>query len=226
MDLIPVVDLKAGRVVHAVGGRRADYRPVVSRLTTSTNAADIARALVACCGASAVYVADLDAITGTAGSPGVTVLGGPGADVLWDGGVRTESDFASVPGGVVPVLATETLQEMSAPAASHFARRVFSVDLNAGRVLGGWPGPVVAVAARGAVATAAEMVILLDLSSVGGGRGPGALPYCDAVRAALPGHVKLAVGGGVRDRADLRRLADAGVDAALVATALHAGTLP
>jgi uncharacterized protein related to proFAR isomerase len=35
--------------------------------------------------------------------------------------------------------------------------------------------------------------------------------------------VELVAGGGVRDRADLDALADAGADAALVATALHEG---
>jgi phosphoribosylformimino-5-aminoimidazole carboxamide ribotide isomerase len=37
---------------------------------------------------------------------------------------------------------------------------------------------------------------------------------------------ELLVGGGVRGEADLAALASIGVDAALVATALHEGTLP
>jgi phosphoribosylformimino-5-aminoimidazole carboxamide ribotide isomerase len=46
---------------------------------------------------------------------------------------------------------------------------------------------------------------------------------CD-VRAALPG-VDLIAGGGVRDQSDLDRLAAAGADGALVATALHRGVI-
>ena len=44
----------------------------------------------------------------------------------------------------------------------------------------------------------------------------------DAVRGALP-EIELLAGGGVRGRADLERLAAAGCDAALLATALHDG---
>ena len=42
----------------------------------------------------------------------------------------------------------------------------------------------------------------------------------EAVGRAVPG-VTLLVGGGVRDEGDLRQLASAGCDGALVATALH-----
>jgi phosphoribosylformimino-5-aminoimidazole carboxamide ribotide isomerase len=44
------------------------------------------------------------------------------------------------------------------------------------------------------------------------------------VRAAI-GPCPLFAGGGVRDEDDLRRLADAGCDGVLVATALHDGRL-
>jgi len=44
------------------------------------------------------------------------------------------------------------------------------------------------------------------------------------LRAALPG-VDLIAGGGVRDQADLDRLAAAGANGALVATALHRGVI-
>jgi uncharacterized protein related to proFAR isomerase len=44
------------------------------------------------------------------------------------------------------------------------------------------------------------------------------------LRAALPG-VELIAGGGVRDQTDLDRLAVAGADGALVATALHRGAI-
>ena len=64
---------------------------------------------------------------------------------------------------------------------------------------------------------------LLRAARVGGGAGLD-LRLVDDVRAAVPG-LTLAVGGGVRGVEDLTRLADAGCDAALVATALHDGRL-
>jgi phosphoribosylformimino-5-aminoimidazole carboxamide ribonucleotide (ProFAR) isomerase len=50
------------------------------------------------------------------------------------------------------------------------------------------------------------------------------LRLVDHVRAAVP-QLTLAVGGGMRGAQDLTRLADAGCDAALVATALHDGRI-
>jgi phosphoribosylformimino-5-aminoimidazole carboxamide ribotide isomerase len=54
------------------------------------------------------------------------------------------------------------------------------------------------------------------------GVGPD-LAMMRELRRALP-RVELAAGGGVRDAADLQRLADAGADAALVGSALHHGS--
>src|SRR6266849_2167487 len=64
MRIVPVLDLMAGQVVHGVGGRRHEYRPVVSRLTASCRPVDVAEAFRAHFGWSALYLADLDAIAG------------------------------------------------------------------------------------------------------------------------------------------------------------------
>src|SRR5579872_5647704 len=44
MRIVPVLDLLGGVVVRGVGGRRREYRPVVSRLTPSCDPLDVARA--------------------------------------------------------------------------------------------------------------------------------------------------------------------------------------
>jgi len=59
---------------------------------------------------------------------------------------------------------------------------------------------------------------------VGTDTGPGTLPLVGELRTRYP-RLELIAGGGIRDRDDVSRLADAGADAALVATALHAGRL-
>jgi phosphoribosylformimino-5-aminoimidazole carboxamide ribotide isomerase len=64
-------------------------------------------------------------------------------------------------------------------------------------------------------------VIVIDLARVGGGTGVD-LDVVARVRDAVAG-LTLIAGGGVRGPDDLVRLADAGCDAALVATALLAG---
>src|SRR5438270_7483329 len=65
MRLIPVLDVLNGTVVRGVGGRRSEYRPIVSRLTSSTDPVDVARALVEVFQPTELYLADLDAIAGT-----------------------------------------------------------------------------------------------------------------------------------------------------------------
>jgi uncharacterized protein related to proFAR isomerase len=103
---------------------------------------------------------------------------------------------------------------------------VLSLDLRAGAVL----SPDRELAARDpgdALARLADAgageAIVLDLARVGSGEGPD-LALVGALRARVP-EVELLAGGGVRDAADLRALAAAGAAGALVATALHSGTI-
>ena len=65
--------------------------------------------------------------------------------------------------------------------------------------------------------------IVLDLARVGARAGPETEP-ARRLRARLP-DAEIVLGGGVRDRDDLRALAAAGYHAALVGTALHTGVL-
>jgi phosphoribosylformimino-5-aminoimidazole carboxamide ribotide isomerase len=64
---------------------------------------------------------------------------------------------------------------------------------------------------------------VIDLARVGTATGID-LELIARVRKAVP-KMTLLAGGGVRGREDLARLADAGCDGALVATALHDGRL-
>ncbi len=106
-------------------------------------------------------------------------------------------------------------------------RAVFSLDLRAGHVLaaaeafrGRLPREIADMAWRAGF----RRIIVLDLSGVGLGGGPVTIDTCRAVRR---GHdwCELISGGGVRNADDLRALERAGCDAALIATALHDGSL-
>jgi phosphoribosylformimino-5-aminoimidazole carboxamide ribotide isomerase len=66
-------------------------------------------------------------------------------------------------------------------------------------------------------------VIVLDLARVGSGAGPD-FALVRELCARFP-KLELLAGGGVRDVADLRALAEAGAAGALVATALHSGAI-
>jgi len=224
--LIPVVDLRAGRAVRAVGGRRAEYSPFAADPLT------LARELVARVGATTLYVADLDAIQGV-GSNRALWQAWPdtlGVRVVVDAGLRGVAEVEAFPVGVVPILASETLTDLNGMCSRP---TVFSVDASAGQLLGPWqawggvfgPRDVVGMAVAGQSHSEAFAVILLDLARVGERAGPAEHDVA-AVRAALPAGVALWVGGGVRNRADVRRLGDLGVECVLVSTALHDGNLP
>src|SRR4051794_19019731 len=64
MRIVAVLDVMGGIVVRGVGGRRAEDRPIVSRLTSSCNPLDVAEAVRQQLGMYELYVADLDAIAG------------------------------------------------------------------------------------------------------------------------------------------------------------------
>ena len=71
MQVIPVLDLMIGQIVLAQGGNRDEYRPVHSRLTSSSQPLDVAQAIFNQTGCNWLYVADIDSFAGAAPNWGV-----------------------------------------------------------------------------------------------------------------------------------------------------------
>src|SRR5437868_5115866 len=95
MPILPVMDLLRGQVVRAVAGRRAEYRPIVSRLAASADPVAIAHAFRARLGVEELYIADLDAIGGAAPAlPLFRSLAAAGFQLWVDAGLRTEAGAA------------------------------------------------------------------------------------------------------------------------------------
>lgn len=209
-QVIPVVDLRGGAVVHARAGARERYRPLRTPLCAGSDPADVARALVALTGARTLYAADLDAITGTGdNTPALRRVAAalPGVDLWVDAGGRP------VPG--TPVIGSEWLSD-PASLADAGPGVVLSLDLRGERALGPpelmgeparWPG----------------RVIVMALARVGTCAGPDLARLGQVVARA--GGRRVYAAGGVRDAADLARVAALGCAGALVATALHTGRL-
>jgi len=231
MRMIGVLDLLGGRAVHAVAGRRETYEPV----RETGDAVALARWYMREAGVTELYAADLDAIANRPPQDTlVASLASLGAPLWLDGGIRSVSAarHALELAAAVVVVGLETLPSYDALAkicASAGGDRVaFSLDLWNGEpvVAAGAPGvpsePAHVVAARAAGAGAGA-VIVIDLARVGTGTGLD-LALIARVREAVPGLTLLA-GGGVRGTEDLARLADAGCDGVLVATALLDGRL-
>ncbi len=232
MLIVPVLDLRRGRAVHARGGDRAGYAPVRSVLAPGRpgDALVLARAYRSTLRAERCYVADLDAIVDR--RPQWDLLEkvadpstGFGGGLLVDAGVRSLADAVAARRRLQTrvVVGTETfggldrlsgLLETVGPDAV-----VLSLDLRDGAVVGGATAPL--EAAGCAVAAGVRSVLVLDLGRVGSGRGIDLVLPAE-IRRRHP-DVELMVGGGVRDGRDLARLEAAGCDAVLVASALHAG---
>jgi phosphoribosylformimino-5-aminoimidazole carboxamide ribotide isomerase len=233
MRIIPVIDLRAGEAVHGRGGDRARYEPVASAITPALgDALALAQAYAAVLRTSEMYVADLDAIGGGAAQYVMHQRLARVSRCWIDAGVRTEGDACSLidAGADRVVVGLETLPSFESLQA--IVRRlggdrvVFSLDLRSGTPLAHAEelrAMTPRELARRAVDAGAEAVIVLDLARVGSSDGADDVMMRE-MRAALPG-VDLIAGGGVRDHEDLDRLAAAGANGALVATAVHRGMI-
>jgi phosphoribosylformimino-5-aminoimidazole carboxamide ribotide isomerase len=233
MRILPVLDVRGGLVVRGVAGRRDEYRPIVSRLTPSCRPLDVACAFRDCFDLTHLYLADLDALSGA--PPALATfaeLQAAGFRLWVDAGVRDGAGAAALAAAGLDgiILGLETLAgpaELAAAQAGCGERLIFSLDLKAGQPLHsgrGWDGQDALSIAAQVAAAGIKRLIVLDLARVGVGSGPGTEGLCAQLASAYP-DVEILAGGGVRSRADLGRLRDCGVRGALVASALHDGTL-
>jgi phosphoribosylformimino-5-aminoimidazole carboxamide ribotide isomerase len=217
------------QVVRGVGGRRHEYRPIVSRLTQSALPLDVARAIQSEYGLSSLYLADLDAISGS--RPALSLyaqLRAGGFQLCVDAGLHFADDAEPlIDAGVEEVVfGLETLEgpsELAAACNRHQGRIIFSLDVRDGVPMGNrdtWKHGDAFSVAEQAVAAGAQRIILLDLARVGVGSGVGTEDLCRGLAQSHP-DVKIIAGGGVRGLDDLRRLHDGGVGGVLLASILH-----
>jgi phosphoribosylformimino-5-aminoimidazole carboxamide ribotide isomerase len=239
MRIIPVIDLQGGQVVRAVAGDRARYQAVQSVFADDARPETVARGLVDRFGFRVAYIADLDAIAGRDSNlPALQGIADAGLKLLIDAGVRGpeqaqrllawEGAEGWIEGLVVGLESVDGREALASSFRTLGARRaVFSLDLKHGRPVtsvSAWWGLAAEAIADVAVEAGFSRLIVLDLARVGAGCGTGQESLCRSLRARHPG-LELLAGGGVRGPGDLRRLDEAGCDAALVASALHDGRL-
>ncbi|MCI0360947.1 MAG: HisA/HisF-related TIM barrel protein [Planctomycetaceae bacterium] len=238
MRVIPVIDLLGGQVVRGIGGRREEYRPIVSQIAADARPATVARGLVERFGFDTAYVADLDAIV--RGELSVRVwhsIADAGMTLWLDAGISDRRRAGLVARAlesanikfslIVGLESLQSLDELSHIKGDWGAPTV-SLDLREQRTLARAselktlsPLETARVLAR---SIGIEQLIVLDLADVGSGSGTRTLGLCREIRDCLP-QFSITAGGGVRGLGDLKALADAGCDAALVASALHDGRL-
>jgi phosphoribosylformimino-5-aminoimidazole carboxamide ribotide isomerase len=226
--VIGVVDLRGGSAVRAYAGQRDRYQPI-------GDAVQLARRYVDEYRLTELYVADLDAIERAIyvarpfqGRDVIRRIADLGVPLWLDAGVSSvdSAGLALDLGAAHVVVGLETLPTFDALEAICAAiggeRVAFSLDLRNGEPIAGAGIPQETpeqLAARAADAGAGTVVVI-DLARVGTRAGLD-VELLARVRKAVPG-LGLLAGGGVRGAEDLEKLAGAGCDGALVATALDA----
>ena len=222
MEVIPVLDLKDGTVVHARMGRRSEYAPIKTPLSPTSRPNDVARGLLSVFPFKKFYVADLDAIEHKGdNNTALRALRAEHPDlVFWvDAGIADlpaaerwlRADLGHL------VLGSETQRDYE-PIRHLFRdkRVILSLDFRGDTFLGpvsllndadSWP----------------EKIIVMALARVGSASGPDTNRLKGIKSHAVNRQVYAA--GGVRDAADLASLAGAGIAGALIATSLHNGKL-
>jgi phosphoribosylformimino-5-aminoimidazole carboxamide ribotide isomerase len=232
MKIIPVLDVLGGVTVHAVRGRRKEYKPLKSVLCKSIEPIDVALALKAL-GFCNLYLADLDAITGR--QPNFSLFKRIGdvplVELMVDAGVTSLQRAEEVLESNVSklIVGTETLESKSfvAEALDSFGSEkiVVSLDLMGNHVLSRFELDTLSESIsflRELERQGVSQIIILDLQKVGSSEGINTSFLKEVLENV---EAEVFVGGGVRDVTDLLELNDLGVSGVLVATALHSGRI-
>ena len=223
-EIIPVIDLRGGGVVHARYGQRADYRPIRSMLCEGSTPEAVVGGLLALYPFPTLYIADLDAIEGTGDNePVLHDLRQRFPDLkLWvDAGFRDPDgclgwlhrDLGDLVLGSESQADWEGLSRLMASPQAH--RIILSFDFAGDHFLGP-PGDL-------DPASWPARVIVMTLARVGSGEGPDFIRLRQIM--AQNGRCRAYAAGGVRDVADLRSLTGAGAAGVLIASALHDGRI-
>ena len=221
LKIIPVIDIKSGKAVHAVKGERANYHPLNTELCTEGDPYALIDALRSRFPFSTIYIADLDALMGQAPNRNlIQNLTAQFANIrFWidQGFVFPDHKIAS-DWPWTPVIGTESLDDSAlktqAPLCPEPA--ILSLDFAAS----GFLGPHILLASD---EFWPQRVIVMSLVNVGAEQGPN-WELLSWFKRKWPQQYLIAA-GGVRNEQDLKRLAESGFDGVLVATALHRGRI-
>jgi phosphoribosylformimino-5-aminoimidazole carboxamide ribotide isomerase len=218
MQVIPVIDIKSGEAVRAVAGRRDEYRPLASPLCRSSAPEDVVAGFLSLFPFPEIYIADLDAIEGReadAALMGDLATAYPEVTFWRDAGRQSQDVIAP---NLRPVVGSETLCPASPlpNLAEDLPEAALSLDFRGAEFLG---PPELLASPR----LWPRRVIVMTLARVGIGQGPDENALSDVKSRA--GTREIFAAGGVRGPDDLELLSKLGVAGALVASALHDGSL-
>ena len=221
MQIIPVMDLSNGRVVHAVKGKRQNYKAIGSHICLSAVPNDVIDGFLNIHDFKTIYIADLDALENQGNHTElihticklhtkITFWLDCGADAIENYMQQINADNLRY------ILSSESISSLSTFTSilntypgQNF---ILSLDFKADELLGSndllfaekyWPDDVIA----------------LNISEVGANSG---FIYPAFVKQnRIYENFKLYVGGGIRNMDDILTLSKQGIEGVLISTALH-----
>jgi phosphoribosylformimino-5-aminoimidazole carboxamide ribotide isomerase len=222
MQIIPVIDLLNGVVVHAKKGERQHYQPIQSFLTSSSKPLEIVAALLEIYPFTQLYIADLNAIQKTAGAyktnyhvieaitqhyPSLT---------LWvDAGISNNHELITWGElNIRLVLGSENFASIDNYCSLKHLEKNFVLSLDF--MSHGYQGPAELLTQN---EHWPQDVIVMSLANVGANQGANIPLLSEFMNHKKDLNVYAA--GGIRDVDDLILLKQIGVDGVLIATALH-----
>ena len=222
MEVIPVIDLKNGAVVHARMGMRSEYAPIQTLLSPTSRPNDVARGLLSIFPFKKFYVADLDAIEHKGdNNAALRQLSAEHPDVVFwvDAGIADVHDAERWLEAGLGHLVIGSETQRDSELIRHLGRNertILSLDFRGDAFLG-------PVSLLNDANTWPAKIIVMTLARVGSASGPD-MNRLAAIKSRVV-NGRLYAAGGVRDAGDLALLAQAGTAGALVATSLHNGKL-
>ena len=221
MQVIPVIDLLNGEVVHAKKGLRQTYQPMKSPLCSTSDPLTVVAALLVIHPFKQLYIADLNAIQklpnktrSNYASIAQISLAYPELELWLDAGFQQSADLLEWQTlNVRIILASENFHDMQDYLAlSQLHEFILSLDFFSD----GFHGPK---ALFKQTEDWPERVIIMSLSDVGANQGFNKTRLVEIIQCNKGS--RLYAAGGVRDEQDLLSLKALGVHGALVASALH-----
>lgn len=216
MEIIPVIDIKNGRAVHAIKGKRDDYQPIKTALCPSSDAVAVISSFIQLGNFKRIYIADLNSIMRQESNDELLqriVESFPYINFWIDKGLRKIPSRSKQHVNSVSVIGSESLNESHLKSLENPTTPfILSLDYSSEGKMG--PDPLFTN-----VRYWPESIIIMTLERVGKNDGPDyqKLEYfCNR----HPDR-KFIAAGGIRNMEDLLKLKKMGIERALVASALH-----
>jgi HisA/HisF family protein len=219
MQVIPVIDLFAGNVVHAHAGQRDSYKNIVTPLCNGSNPIEIVEAINSLHQFSTIYVADLNAIKDKGNNNQIinSLLERYPHICFWLDAGSNIYPYLTSQSQLRQITASETnISKDQLHTNKNGANTILSLDFFSGGYKGdqeilenpdSWP----------------DDIIVMSLNRVGLNKGPDFLQF-EKIKSLCP-NKRFYIAGGVRNENDLDRSKQMGASGILLASALHDGRI-